>query len=68
MYPADVGIVFEQQAVGFHGENMQFGIRKLRFQAADNRTCEHNVADGTEANDQDLFQLPGNLSQAKLKQ
>ena len=41
-----MGIGLQQVGVPLFGKKMYFSIRKLGFQATNNRRCQNNVADG----------------------
>jgi len=44
----------QQIGISLFGEEMHFGIRKLSFQAPNNRRSQNNVANGTKTYDQEF--------------
>lgn len=52
--PIDVWIGLNQIEIPFFGQVMNFSIRKLIFQAADNGRSKHNVANGTKTDDKEF--------------
>ena len=54
--PGDKGIRLQQGMILFFCKVMDLRVRKLSFQATDHRACQNDIPDGTEPDDQDLFQ------------
>jgi hypothetical protein len=50
----DVGVGFEQAAVSGLGGEVHFGSRELGFQLPHNRRCQHDIANGREAQNEDF--------------
>jgi hypothetical protein len=53
----DVGIMFKYGFKSGFGEEMHFRSRHLLFQASDHRGGKHNITNGTETDDEELWHL-----------